>query len=162
MKHYFNTAAMWKIWVDLVIIWWKPRKCYCERSELYAPLCKEKLILIYRYTTQYSRGWHFWSEFVVKNVDSCPSLSLVILMHPTTLYSYYSVWLPGLEKLHQFQQEFANNFTQYFPAEVRQFCRIGWLFNFCWRWCNHFMLCATQIFVPTLVTSDTGSIVFIF
>ena len=48
-----------------------------------------------------------------------PPLSFVIIMHPTTLYLYSSVWLPGLEKSHQFQQKFANNFHLFFPQAGR-------------------------------------------
>ena len=114
MKHYFNTAAMRKIWVDLVIIWWKLRKCYCERSELYAPLCKEKVDLNIQVYNTVQQGLTFLVRICCEECRFLP-LSLVILMHPTTLYSYSSVWLPGLKKLHQFQQESANNFSIIFP-----------------------------------------------
>ena len=128
---------------------------------LYPPLCKEKVDLnIQVYNTVLQQGLTILVRFCCEECQFLPPSVwwyLCILQH--FIHTPQCVCL-ALKKLHQFQQKVQITLHS-LTSEVRQLSS-DWLFNFCWRWCNHFSLCVTQIFVPTLVTSDTGSIVFIF
>ena len=79
---------------------------------LYPPLCKEKVDLnIQVYNTVLQQELTILVRFCCEECQFLPPLSLVILMHPTTLYSYSSVCLPGLEKIAPISAKSADNFT---------------------------------------------------